>query len=86
MALFHSQTQRQMTKWFYSILQIEYKISLDALRKKTLQVTIWDHDMLKENNLLGAVYIKLGDIDFANTLTNWFKLDKLQITDSSMLS
>ena len=75
-----------MTKCFYLILQIEYKISLDTLRKKTLQVTIWDHDMLKENNLLGAVYIKLGDIDFENTMTNWFKLDKLQITDSSMLS
>ena len=49
-------------------------------------MTIWDHDMLKENNLLGAVYIKLGDIDFSNSVTDWFKLDKLQITDSSMLS
>ena len=72
--------------FIFYLLQIEYKISLDNLVKKTLQVTIWDHDMLKENNLLGAVYIKLGDIDFSKSVTDWFKLDKLQITDSSMLS
>ena len=66
--------------------QIEYKLSQDALARKTLQVTIWDHDLLGENNLLGAVYIKLCDLDLTNPVTNWFKLDKLQITDTSMLS
>ncbi|KAL4225582.1 Phosphatidylinositol 4-phosphate 3-kinase C2 domain-containing subunit alpha [Mactra antiquata] len=61
---------------------IEYKISRENLRYKLLQVTIWDHDVLKENNFLGAVYIKLRDIDFNGDCTGqWYKLDKLQMTD-----
>lgn len=52
------------------------------LRQKTLQVTIWDHDVLKENPFLGAVYIRLRDLDFSNTVSKWYKLEKIQITDS----
>lgn len=59
-------------------------MSLDVLQQRMLQVTIWDHDVLKENNILGAVYIRLRDLDLSNTITQWYKLDKLQIVDPSM--
>ncbi|KAK3101653.1 hypothetical protein FSP39_005228 [Pinctada imbricata] len=65
---------------------IEYKLSLDEIRTRTLQVSVWDHDMLKENNCLGAVYIKLRELDLSKEVTQWYKLEKIQITDSSMLA
>ena len=58
---------------------------MESLRQRILQVTIWDHDVLKENDLLGAVYIKLGDLDRDNTISRWYKLEKIQITDMNNL-
>lgn len=68
---------------FSTFQQIEYKMSMETLRQKVLQVSIWDHDVLKENNLLGAVYIRFRDLDLSTTVSQWYKLDKLQITDAS---
>ena len=65
---------------------IEYKLSENDLRLKTLQVSVWDHDMLGENNLIGAIYIKLRNIDFTQDNTQWYTLDRIQITDASMLA
>ncbi|XP_053384190.1 phosphatidylinositol 4-phosphate 3-kinase C2 domain-containing subunit alpha-like isoform X3 [Mercenaria mercenaria] len=64
---------------------IEYRLSRDIVRQKMLQVTIWDYDVLRENPFLGAVYVKLRDIDFTNTVSQWYRLEKLQITDTNML-
>ena len=64
-----------------SLFQIEYKLPLETLRLKILQVTIWDHDVLKENDLLGAVYIKLVDLSPTNSISKWYKLEKIQVTD-----
>lgn len=66
--------------------QIEYKVFSNEIQYKTLQVTVWDHDILKENNLLGAVYIKLRDLDLSKPEAVWYKLQKLQITSSNMLA
>ena len=67
-------------------VQIEYKLSLDSIRNKTLQVTIWDHDVLKENDILGAVYIRLRDVKLTEGVTaEWHKLEKLQLTDTGTL-
>ncbi|XP_048779556.2 phosphatidylinositol 4-phosphate 3-kinase C2 domain-containing subunit alpha-like isoform X2 [Ostrea edulis] len=63
---------------------IEYKMSLDEMRQKTLQVSVWDHDVLKENNLLGAVYIKLHNVDVSKEIPKWYNLEKIQITNSSI--
>lgn len=54
------------------------------MRQKVLQVSVWDHDVLKENNLLGAVYIKLRDVDVTKEIAKWYNLEKIQITSSSM--
>ncbi|XP_062616262.1 phosphatidylinositol 4-phosphate 3-kinase C2 domain-containing subunit alpha-like isoform X2 [Saccostrea cucullata] len=63
---------------------IEYKMSLDELKQKILQVSVWDHDVLKENNLLGAVYIKLREMDVSKEIPKWYNLEKIQITNSSI--
>lgn len=64
-------------------LQIDYKIRLEEMKQKTLQVSVWDHDVLKENNLLGAVYIKLRDVDVTKEIPKWYHLEKIQITSSN---
>lgn len=66
--------------------QIEYKIPLDELLVRTLQVTVWDHGVLTENSFLGAVYIKIKDLQLPNENVNWYKLDKLQVTASGILA
>lgn len=65
------------------IFQIEYKLSQEVLRQKMLQVTVWDHEVVRENPFLGAVYIRLKDIDFSSTVSNWYRLEKLQMTDTN---
>ncbi|CAG2244141.1 PIK3C2 [Mytilus edulis] len=65
---------------------IEYKMSDNDMRMKTLQVSVWDHDMLGENNLIGAVYIKLRNINLEGDNVQWYNLDRIQITDASMLA
>ncbi|XP_071121891.1 phosphatidylinositol 4-phosphate 3-kinase C2 domain-containing subunit alpha-like isoform X2 [Mytilus edulis] len=65
---------------------IEYKMSDNDMRMKTLQVSVWDHDRLGENNLIGAVYIKLRNINLEGDNVQWYNLDRIQITDASMLA
>ena len=50
------------------------------VRQKTLQVTVWDHDMLNQNNFLGAVYVNLRQLDLAQETVRWYTLQKLQMT------
>ncbi|XP_070200165.1 phosphatidylinositol 4-phosphate 3-kinase C2 domain-containing subunit alpha-like [Littorina saxatilis] len=61
---------------------LQYRRKESEIRHRTLQVTVWDHDMLKENNFLGAVYIRLRDLDLAKETTQWYPLQKLQLTGS----
>ncbi|VDH91459.1 phosphatidylinositol-4-phosphate 3-kinase, partial [Mytilus galloprovincialis] len=65
---------------------IEYKMSDNDMRMKTLQVSVWDHDRLGENNLIGAVYIKLRNINLTGDNVQWYNLDRIQVTDASMLA
>ncbi|KAK6191075.1 hypothetical protein SNE40_002823 [Patella caerulea] len=64
---------------------LEYKMSLEQLKYRILQVTVWDHDVLKENNFLGAVYIKLHNVKLKQEQCHWYPLQKLQMS-GSMLS
>ena len=78
-----------MTGWLLLnlfLLQIDYKLPLEEIRTKTLQVSVWDHDMLNQNNCLGAVYIKLRELDLSKENVQWYKLEKIQITDTSMIA
>ena len=71
---------------YICVFQIEYKISENDLRMKMLQVSVWDHDMLGENNLIGAIYIKLRTVDLSGDNEQWYNLDRIQVTDASMLA
>ena len=42
--------------------------------------------MLKENNLIGAIYIKLRNADLSGDNVQWYSLDRIQVTDASMLA
>ncbi|KAK3611626.1 hypothetical protein CHS0354_018322 [Potamilus streckersoni] len=64
---------------------IEYKMKMEEVCNKILQVTVWNHDVLMENSFLGAVYIKLRDLELNTVNTSWHKLDKLQM-DPNLLS
>ncbi|XP_055957546.1 phosphatidylinositol 4-phosphate 3-kinase C2 domain-containing subunit alpha isoform X2 [Patella vulgata] len=61
---------------------LEYKMSLEQLKYRILQVTVWDHDVLKENNFLGAVYIKLHNVKLTQEQCQWYPLQKLQMSGS----
>ncbi|XP_060064523.1 phosphatidylinositol 4-phosphate 3-kinase C2 domain-containing subunit beta-like, partial [Ylistrum balloti] len=65
---------------------IEYKMALSDVHQKTLQVSVWDHDIMKENSCLGAIYIKLRNQNLPTETVNWYQLHSIQITDSSMLA
>ncbi|ESO86930.1 hypothetical protein LOTGIDRAFT_194469 [Lottia gigantea] len=65
---------------------LEYKMSLEQIRFRMLQVTVWDHDRLGENNFLGAVYLKLHDLDLSQEDTRWHPLQRLQLTNNNFFS
>ncbi|XP_033752921.1 phosphatidylinositol 4-phosphate 3-kinase C2 domain-containing subunit beta-like, partial [Pecten maximus] len=61
---------------------IEYKMAMSDLHQRTLQVSVWDHDIMKENSCLGAIYIKLRNQNLTTDTVNWYQLHNIQITDS----
>ena len=63
-------------------LKLMYRIDSGQLCQRTLQVMVWSYDSLKENEFLGAVHIKLGDIDLTKENIAWFKLQTLHILGS----
>jgi len=60
-----------------------YRGSLDDLRQRTLQATVWSYDSLKENEFLGAVHIGLSSIDWTQTdNVAWYRLQTLHVIPS----
>ena len=56
-------------------------ISLDALWDRSLELTVWDHDRLSHNEILGGVRFNLGTGKFKHTKTvkNSYQVQKFQI-------
>lgn len=65
---------------------MQYKMSLEEVKKRTLQVTVWNHDVLKENQFMGATYIHLRRLDLSQENTEWRPLGNLQMSSSSQVS
>lgn len=40
-------------------------------------MSVWDYDVLKENNFFGVVYIKLRDVDVIKEILKWYYLEKI---------
>lgn len=47
---------------------------LESIQNRILQVTVWSHDSLQENEFLGGVEIHLGDLDLREEFSKWFPL------------
>eukprot|EP00106_Octopus_bimaculoides_P003636 XP_014771078.1 PREDICTED: phosphatidylinositol 4-phosphate 3-kinase C2 domain-containing subunit alpha-like [Octopus bimaculoides] len=65
---------------------MQYKMSLEDVKKRTLQVTVWNHDVLKENQFMGAIYIHLRKLDLSQENTEWRCLGNLQMSSTSHIS
>ncbi|KAG8439985.1 hypothetical protein GDO86_005960 [Hymenochirus boettgeri] len=49
-------------------------ISMEQLKKKTLEVTVWDYDRFSSNDFLGEVLIDLSNASFYDNLPHWHPL------------
>lgn len=52
---------------------------LDVIKNRVLHVTVWSHDTLQENELLGAFKINLSDYNLQEELIDWFHLSNLSL-------
>ncbi|XP_068132276.1 protein piccolo isoform X2 [Hyperolius riggenbachi] len=49
-------------------------ISMEQLKKKTLEVTVWDYDRFSTNDFLGEVLIDLSNNAFLDNMPRWYPL------------
>jgi phosphatidylinositol-4-phosphate 3-kinase len=50
---------------------------LEVIMKRTLQVTVWNHDSLQENEFLGGVEILLAEFNIKEECGEWYRLGYL---------
>lgn len=56
---------------------LEYRMPIQAIRLKTLQITVWEHDTLQENEFLGGVQLPLVDQNLKEEIVGWYRLGYL---------
>ncbi|KAM9311751.1 protein piccolo [Gastrophryne carolinensis] len=49
-------------------------ISMEQIKKKTLEVTVWDYDRFSSNDFLGEVLIDLSNAAFLDNMPRWYPL------------
>ncbi|XP_075713477.1 protein piccolo isoform X2 [Rhinoderma darwinii] len=49
-------------------------ISMEQLKKKTLEVTVWDYDRFSSNDFLGEVLIDLSNTSYLDNMPRWYQL------------
>ncbi|KAG8439984.1 hypothetical protein GDO86_005959 [Hymenochirus boettgeri] len=49
-------------------------ISMEQLKKKTLEVTVWDYDRFSSNDFLGEVLIDLSNASNLDNMPHWYPL------------
>lgn len=52
-------------------------MSLEVIREKNLQATVWNYDALQENEFLGGVELQLSDFDLTKETIEWYPLVNL---------
>lgn len=50
---------------------------LEIIKNRLLQVTVWSHDSLQENEFLGGVDIDLSKLDLKTETVEWFPLGRV---------
>ncbi|KAL7734847.1 hypothetical protein ACLKA6_011126 [Drosophila palustris] len=53
---------------------LEYRMPLEVVQQRRLQVTVWSHDTLQENELLGGFELDLSKHDLRQELVDWHRL------------
>lgn len=56
---------------------LEYRMPIQAIKMKTLQITVWEHDTLQENEFLGGVQLPLVDLNLKEEISGWYRLGYL---------
>ncbi|KNC29902.1 hypothetical protein FF38_01684 [Lucilia cuprina] len=56
---------------------LEYRMPLQIIQNRVLHVTVWSHDTLQENELLGGFQIDLSKYDLRKELSDWFRLGNM---------
>lgn len=51
---------------------------LEVVQQRRLQVTIWSHDTLQENELLGGFELDLSKHDLRQEMIDWHRLGSVQ--------
>lgn len=52
-------------------------MALDVVQQRRLQVTVWSHDTLQENELLGGFELDLSKHDLRKELIDWYRLGSI---------
>ncbi|NWS00480.1 PCLO protein, partial [Motacilla alba] len=72
---------KRRTKYIQKSLNPEWNqtviyknISVEQLKKKTLEVTVWDYDRFSSNDFLGEVLIELSSISQLDNTPRWYPL------------
>ncbi|XP_070562240.1 phosphatidylinositol 4-phosphate 3-kinase C2 domain-containing subunit beta-like isoform X2 [Ptychodera flava] len=51
-----------------------YNIPLPSVKKRILQITVWNSESLKENSFMGSVNVPLENINLAMETVDWYRL------------
>lgn len=54
--------------------QLEYRMPIESIQQRCLQVTVWSHDSLQENEFLGGVELPFAQLDLTHELVDWYPL------------
>ncbi|XP_072003381.1 protein piccolo isoform X3 [Engystomops pustulosus] len=76
-----SAEHKRRTKYVQKSLNPEWNqtviyksISMEQLKKKTLEVTVWDYDKFSSNDFLGEVLIDLSNASYLDNMPRWYPL------------
>ncbi|XP_075164138.1 phosphatidylinositol-4-phosphate 3-kinase catalytic subunit Pi3K68D [Haematobia irritans] len=56
---------------------LEYRMPLEVIQSRELHVTVWSHDTLQENELLGGFKIPLSRYNLREETIEWFRLGNM---------
>ncbi|CAG9837517.1 unnamed protein product [Diabrotica balteata] len=56
---------------------LEYRMSLEIIKMRRLQATVWNYDALQENEFMGGVELDLSSLDLTEEISEWYSLINL---------
>ncbi|XP_065835429.1 phosphatidylinositol 4-phosphate 3-kinase C2 domain-containing subunit beta-like isoform X2 [Oscarella lobularis] len=59
----------------------QYAIAFNEIRRRTLQCTVWDHDLFSGNDFMGCALIALEQLDLSQEHEAWHKLEEMNNAD-----